>query len=125
MVRWEYAFLDFSYRAKHDETNDRWTWVMKATLSMRARVVARWKTENPSDADFSEPAVWSPVGDAPPEHAVEVQGPLDHLGDMGWELVSAYIASSALRTGSDIGWRTTHSAVQTERSVLKRPQLSA
>jgi hypothetical protein len=60
------------------EANDRWTWVTQANLSIRATTVARWKTEY-ADAEFSK-AVWFPVGDAPPEHAVEVGVQLITLG---------------------------------------------
>src|SRR5690349_6913426 len=127
MQRWEYAFLEYEFRAKKSPSDDSWTFTWTAVLSMRARRIARWRNVrqakgNQSELEIPYQVSWHPVGTPAGEHNRVVQGPVDHLGDLGWELVSTNVTSSAVRPADELGSQTTASVPVALNYLFKRPQ---
>ena len=121
--RWEYAFLTISQKAERDSSSNDWTWHYTAALSIRARTIAKWQMSYPANSlgNLNRQYSWSPVGQAPEEHRRVVYGPVDHLGDRGWDLVGVTQSETAVRTGAEIGWQTTMSIPLSTTYIFKRP----
>lgn len=118
--RWEYATLVIMSRTVKNAADGRWVWIRTADLSIRAKAVARWTTVEEESEKIGTQYSWRPAEGNSGEHNKVVQGPIDHLGDLGWELVSETIRSSAIASGSVVGWDTTYSIPWARAYLFKR-----
>ena len=119
-MKWEYAFLSFTTRAS--QRNGEWIWTNTAELSMRAAYVARWTNTALASATWGigEVSVWVPSPDNQSPYRVEARGPIDLLGDLGWEIVAAKDLASLARQDADPGWMVMTSFPYKYQYTLKR-----
>lgn len=120
-MRWEYAVLTFVANGSKGP-DDVWTWKHKATFGQRAMTVARWTTETPvGDLPIGESVVWTADGANPEELSFTSGGPLDLLGDLGWEVVTTVIERSVSMQNDTPGWNAMQSVPFDRSYTLKRP----
>lgn len=120
MTKWQYLSVLNDYR--YVEKGDRWSLITTTTVSCGGEAVARFSSETPVTGSPDEVAKITPIGEQHPEYQPEDLRRLwDHLGSLGWELVTGYVRANALRTGDQPGWVGTWSSVLGEAFIFKRP----
>ncbi len=118
---WEYGFLTFVEKSTLDVPSSTWTYSRTAYFGCRTRLLAEWSISWGQE-DKMEVWLWEPASKNEPEHGRVVSGPLDHLGDLGWELVDVSVLSTAVTTGDpDVHTRPNAVHIQAPPSWLVAP----
>lgn len=120
--RWAYSLLSIESKAQPAAAGQAWTWSSTATLGQRGTLVARWKAERIGDFENGVPCAWEPDAINRGEYGKTVYGPIDHLGDLGWELVAVTVEASAVVSGTYYGWMAQSSVPLKFSYTFKRPQ---
>lgn len=95
------------------------TGVFQFTIEVETcgKVVARVRSGPNSDGKWM-----TPVGEQHPDYVLgDNELMWDHLGGMGWELVTGLLRVNALQQGTLPGWSTTFSTPVQEYYIFKRP----
>lgn len=120
MTRWEYLGVGTQTVTKQGADNT-WTYVTTWIVTTRGKTVARLRTTVPVDQPVDE-YKQLPIGEQHPDYALRDDERMwDHLGEMGWEMVTGYVRASMLRQDDGPGWFTTSSAPFQEFFAFKRP----
>ncbi len=124
MQRWDYGFLTITTKAIAPTSNaTQWRWHRTAHLSVRATTAAKWTLETEA-GDEPGQAEWVAEPKNVPPYQQNSFGPVDLLGDLGWELVSVVVMSSSVVQGNaeSIGYVAPTSSPHSTMFSFKRPK---